>query len=439
MRKVTKFFKTKATSIDEDNKRVTFKISDDLPDRDNEIVDQKSWDFKEYMDNPQFLWGHNPKEPDNVLGRCIKLWSEEDDGVTSTYGTYEFDTDINPRANLIFNQIKRGSLRTVSVGFESERETLVGKAFKLLGNKLYETSVVAIPANPRAIVRELQAGVITKKDAAWLTKSMQDEIEYVEKHLEQTNDKDDNVEMNEQVKQLLQQNGTLLEAITKMVKGQAATNKHLESLTTKGPVADILNAGDPWLIEDAKWDNLAPLSAMYYAFCEAYTYSGTPVDSFEDLLKEFIGLASQLLDGSYDGKAAGQLGKVMKDLDQEHVKAMVSRAMTKQAATDDPADKDDPTPEPKDDDATDPKPTDKDAGTTVTKDADDPKDKPKKDDDDESDKDKKPSTTDDPANGGDDDQPGAGDGDDEDIDLDADLTPELQEKIDSELQKALAD
>jgi hypothetical protein len=67
MRRLTKLFTARASSVDEDGKTIRFKISDNKPDRMGEIVDQ-SWDFKNYLNNPIILWGHHSWEPENVLG-----------------------------------------------------------------------------------------------------------------------------------------------------------------------------------------------------------------------------------------------------------------------------------------------------------------------------------------------------------------------------------
>jgi hypothetical protein len=61
----------------------------------SEIVDQKSWDFKSYKQNPLVLWGHDPSQPENVLGQGIDL-ETTDDG-SETYATLQLDEDIIPR------------------------------------------------------------------------------------------------------------------------------------------------------------------------------------------------------------------------------------------------------------------------------------------------------------------------------------------------------
>lgn len=187
MRKITKLFVSKAQSIDEKNMTATFKISDAQTDRMGEIVDQKSWDFKNYMLNPILLWGHDPSQPENVLGSTLELsYDEKED---ATFATVKFDRDINSKADLIFNQVARGTLRTVSVGMivhseDSEKDTTILKDCELL-----EISVVPIPANPRAVALAFTEGSISKKDALFMKESMEKELMLLQSEL--TNDKKD--------------------------------------------------------------------------------------------------------------------------------------------------------------------------------------------------------------------------------------------------------
>src|SRR3954454_22324877 len=145
-RRITKLFNTKASSVDEESKSVSFVISTDDEDRYGEIVDQKSWDFKSFLKNPVVFWGHTSYEPEYVLGTASSLKVSEDGKRTTA--TLTFDTDINPKADLVFNQIKRGTLRTVSVGFMNHSFEVENDVPVLRDNELLEISVVPIPANP---------------------------------------------------------------------------------------------------------------------------------------------------------------------------------------------------------------------------------------------------------------------------------------------------
>jgi HK97 family phage prohead protease len=181
MRKITKLFISKAQSIDQKAMTAKFKISDAQTDRMGEIVDQKSWDFKNYMENPLLLWGHDPSQPEYVLGQTLSLaYDEKED---ATYAEVRFDTDINPKAELIFNQVARGTLRAVSVGMivhseDSEKDTTILKDCELL-----EISVVPIPANPRAIALAFTEGSISSKDARFMAESMEKELKLLSKEL----------------------------------------------------------------------------------------------------------------------------------------------------------------------------------------------------------------------------------------------------------------
>lgn len=380
MRKVTKFFQTKATSIDNAAKTAQFVISTDQVDRMGEIVDQKSWNFKEYLENPMFLWGHDPSEPKNVLGQCLGLETSEDG--SKTIGTFHFDTDINDRADLIFNQVERGSLRTVSVGFMVGNEEVKSGVPILKNNNLFEVSIAPIPANPGAVALDLKAGKISRKDAKWLMDSMRKEADFVEKQMKlqaEDSNKETDSAMNEVTQKQL---SAILSAITKLAEVQEKRNKQIDELTSKGAVADIVNADDSWEIEDAKWANLCMIGNIYYAFCEAYFYTATPVDQFSELLKEFIELVSSVADGSYsEEKAVGDLAKKAIAVDDAKLRSMTEKLFgIKEAPVEE-------------------------------------------------------KSADDLAKDGDIDQSGADDGE---FDPNAELTPEVQEKIDAALEASAA-
>lgn len=185
MKKRIKLFTTKATSIDDLNKSVTFTISDNKVDRYGEIVEQKSWDFKSYKNNPIVLWGHDPSQAENVLGTASSLKIAEDGSATTA--KLNFDSDINPKAELIFNQIKKGTLRTVSVGFVPHTEEFENDVPVLKNNELLEISVVPIPANPRAIALSVKDGSLHRKDAEFMLDSMRKEADLLEAQLKEDN------------------------------------------------------------------------------------------------------------------------------------------------------------------------------------------------------------------------------------------------------------
>nr|DAM37540.1 MAG TPA: prohead protease [Caudoviricetes sp.] len=193
MRKITKLFTSKSVSVNEKERTAQFIISDDQVDRMDEIVEQ-SWDTGNYENNPIVLWGHNPSEPENVLGTSLGLETEKgDDDVTRTTSTVKFSEEgLNPKADMVFNQIKAGILRTVSVGFIPKTfKTSDDKKDILADNELLEFSIVPIPANPRAVALAFKEGTISRKDARFMIDSMNKEAQLLQEELDSDKNKEE--------------------------------------------------------------------------------------------------------------------------------------------------------------------------------------------------------------------------------------------------------
>ena len=198
MRKITKLFTSKSVSVNEKERTAQFIISDDQVDRMDEIVEQ-SWDTGNYENNPIVLWGHNPDEPENVLGTSLGLETEKgDDDVTRTKSTVKFSEEgLNPKADMVFNQIKAGIPRTVSVGFIPKTfKTNEDKKDILADNELLEFSIVPIPANPRAVALAFKDGTISRKDARFMIDSMNKEAQLLQEELDSDKNKEKEQERN---------------------------------------------------------------------------------------------------------------------------------------------------------------------------------------------------------------------------------------------------
>ena len=198
MRKITKLFTSKSVSVNEKERTAQFIISDDQPDRMDEIVEQ-SWDTENYKNNPIVLWGHNPSEPENVLGTSLGLETEKgEDDVSRTKSTVKFSEEgLNPKADMVFNQIKAGILRTVSVGFIPKTfKTNEDKKDILADNELLEFSIVPIPANPRAVMLAYKDGTISRKDARFMIDSMNKEAQLLQEELDSDKNKEEEQERN---------------------------------------------------------------------------------------------------------------------------------------------------------------------------------------------------------------------------------------------------
>lgn len=193
-RNLTKFFKSKANSINEDKYQATFVISDESVDRQGEVIKQDGWDLENFKKNPVILFGHDSWEL--PIGKAVDIYTEGD----KTYAVIEFAVDIYDKAKTIWEMVKRGILNTVSVGFMN-MEYVDGEDYdnvELTKNELLEISIVPIPANPNAIVLAAKDGLISKKDAQFMAKAMEKELEALKKLKES----DNNIDM-EQLQQLL--------------------------------------------------------------------------------------------------------------------------------------------------------------------------------------------------------------------------------------------
>jgi HK97 family phage prohead protease len=218
-----KLFNTKASSINEETKSVTFVISTNEEDRYGEVLDQKTWNFKSYLKNPLVLWGHDPDEPENVLGTASSLKIAEDGSNTTAILT--FDSEINPKAELVFNQIRKGTLRTVSVGFINHSFEIDQDIPVLKDNELLEISVVPIPANSGAIALGMKSGEINRKDAKWLMDSMRREADLME---EQYN----SFEASKEKSMTPEQANAIIEGISKLTESVAELKAENETLKT---------------------------------------------------------------------------------------------------------------------------------------------------------------------------------------------------------------
>jgi len=259
-KRVTKLFTTKASSINEETRSATFVISTNQEDRYGEIVDQKSWDFKSYKQNPLVLWGHDPDQPENVLGTAGNLKVAKDGSQTTA--ELSFDSDINPKAGLVFEQIKRGTLRTVSVGFMNHSFEVENDVPVLKDNELLEISVVPIPANPGAIALGLKSGEINRKDAKWLMDSMRAEADLMEEQYKSSEKKEKSMtpeqataiiegmsKLTEKVDALTADNQALRDelAAEKQARDEeaAAAQKAAEEEEAKRKAEDDANKNDP--------------------------------------------------------------------------------------------------------------------------------------------------------------------------------------------------
>lgn len=146
---------------------LTFKGSDETPDRYGDIVRVDGWDLKNYNTNPVFLSQHESRKM--PVGRTLRVWKAKDiEGSPNKkalmFRVYFPPAEVSPEADAMFRLYKARILNAVSVGFQpkkvnspkddDERKALgLGPfGYEFLEQELWELSGVTIPANPNALV-----------------------------------------------------------------------------------------------------------------------------------------------------------------------------------------------------------------------------------------------------------------------------------------------
>jgi len=134
-----------------------FILSDATPDRLGDIIDPKGWDLSEFHRNPIALFNHRGGEP-------IGEWENVKVESGALRGRLKMaEAGTSARIDELRSLVAQGILRAASVGFSPiEYETFkngdeTGIHFRR--QKLLETSLVSIPANPAAlaVVKSLSA------------------------------------------------------------------------------------------------------------------------------------------------------------------------------------------------------------------------------------------------------------------------------------------
>lgn len=140
---------------------VSFVFSDNSVDSYGDTIDARGWDLRTFENNPIALYGHDPDDPENVIGKARNVRVQG----TRLVGDIVFaDASINPKAEMVFQMVKNGFLNAVSVGFEpiewaQAKDKARPGGIDFTKQKLREISVVAIPANENALVQARAAGI----------------------------------------------------------------------------------------------------------------------------------------------------------------------------------------------------------------------------------------------------------------------------------------
>jgi HK97 family phage prohead protease len=146
--KAVKDFRTKMPANNKVKGNGTFEVvaTTDSLDRDGEVLSIDGWDFKNYLNNPAVVWGHDWYS--KPIGAVTDITIE--DGKIIMKGVFA-DTPAGQEVRSLYDS---GILRTVSVGyFPMEKKGNV-----VTRKEMVELSFVTIPANPDATnTREIKA------------------------------------------------------------------------------------------------------------------------------------------------------------------------------------------------------------------------------------------------------------------------------------------
>jgi len=134
---------TKAT-IQEIGKEKLFVASDDVLDRQGEIIDQDGWDLTSYRKNPVIHWAHNTQEPPIAVAE--KLGFKTINGKKKLVYQPKFHRKT-PMSNYIADLVEANVLKASSVGFRP----LEQDENRYVKTELLEISIVGVPCNQNAL------------------------------------------------------------------------------------------------------------------------------------------------------------------------------------------------------------------------------------------------------------------------------------------------
>jgi hypothetical protein len=134
------------TKADDSGVVVRFVISTNAEDRQGDSLDQSTWDFSKFLQNPVVLWAHDYGSV--PIGTCIKIETQGN----KTFADIKFTPDdLNPFGAMVGRLAAAGYVNTVSVGYIDRQD---GK------RELLEISGCPVPANGEALaersVKELR-------------------------------------------------------------------------------------------------------------------------------------------------------------------------------------------------------------------------------------------------------------------------------------------
>lgn len=136
-------------------------------------------------------YGHNMEDPRANIGVVTEL-EERDRGL---WFKAQLDLSGDTYGRIVYEQIKDGRLDSMSFGYSIVDAAPTGEGYELRELKLFEVSVVPIPANDQALVTSVKAGrEISRKNMDLIRAAYED----LGKILDQYGDEEDSEQENSQ-------------------------------------------------------------------------------------------------------------------------------------------------------------------------------------------------------------------------------------------------
>lgn len=150
--------KTKAYLEKIDGKSLAI-ASEEIADRDGDILTIDGWDLKNFKKNPVLMWLHMMDGSTMPIGKANGIRVEEIAGKRKLVFEPEFH-ELTEEARTIKEMFAQGFLSAFSVGFQPKEWTIISESgefpprYKYMKQELLEISAVPIPALPTATIIE---------------------------------------------------------------------------------------------------------------------------------------------------------------------------------------------------------------------------------------------------------------------------------------------
>lgn len=150
-------------SIDEERRRVQVVVSTGDLARDDAIIDQSGWNFKNYDKNPVVLWAHDDRSL--PIARALPNLRQQTEN--ELIETHEFATHAH--AEEVWQSVKGGFVNATSVRWLPGKTTMrqmEGRSILVFteGHELLESSYVPIPADPGCLVMRADGKPLVRRE-----------------------------------------------------------------------------------------------------------------------------------------------------------------------------------------------------------------------------------------------------------------------------------